>query len=213
MTRFAPRRFKAPALRYLWILLLVLACPFSTKAQDLRPWELNGGFSYMHLSTTGLPEKRNSFGAWGGTAYHVTRHFGLATEFAYQKNPSCSQNDIECLIEQLSQPLFITFSSIELLGGPRISSGGQKFDWFGHVMFGLARTRATIINQDTEEITITKSGARFATAYGAGMDWKVMDAFALRVFQVDYIPVRYSEETRHNIRIQVGVVVRLGGRR
>jgi hypothetical protein len=44
--------------------------------------------------------------------------------------------------------------------------------------------------------------------FGGGMDWNLSDRFAVRMFQVDYIPVKESPQWRHNMRLQFGVVLR-----
>jgi hypothetical protein len=195
------------------LLILTLCFPPPAPAQDSFPlWEANGGFSYQRLRAPGLPSSRNAIGGWGGFAWNPHRRFGLAAEFAGQKNPECAQNDIECIIEQITAPQFVTFSSLQFLGGPRVRSGGDTLDFFAHGQAGLARTRVTVIDLTTSERSEFRSGARLALAFGVGMDWNVADAFAIRAFQLDYIPVRHSADWRHNIRLQVGAVFRFGQR-
>jgi hypothetical protein len=196
---------------FVFLLALVLS-PQPAAAQDFHPWELNGGFAYQSLSAPGLPSRDDAVGGWGGLAYHLNRHFSLVAEFGYQKNPECAQNDIECIIGQLSQPLFVTYSGLQFLGGPRLSTRRDAaLDFFGHFLLGLARTRTTVIDLNTLERTETKSGARFALGLGGGMDWNLADMFAVRVVQVDYLPVWHQGEVRHSIRVQAGIVIRFGG--
>lgn len=207
-------RSRSHAFRLLALAVLLLF-PAATQAQfdDPHPkWEVNGGFSYQSLSAPGLPSRDDSLGGWGGFAWHSTRRLGLAVEFATQKNPECARNDIECIVDQLTRPQFITYSSFQLLGGPRIRTDrGGAVDFFGHGMVGLARTKVRVIDLTTGERSEFKSGARLALGFGGGMDWNVAPAFAIRVFQLDYIPVRHNPEWRHNIRVQVGLAVRFGG--
>ncbi len=193
--------------------LALLFMPPPAAAQDLHLWEINGGFAYQSLSAPGLPSRDDAIGGWGGMAYRLNQHFSLAAEFGFQKNPECAQNDIECIIGQLSQPFLVSYSGLQFLVGPRVSTRREAaLDFFGHFMVGLARTRATVIDLNTLERMETKSGARLALGTGGGMDWNVAEMFAVRVVQVDYQPVWHSGETRHSIRVQAGVVVRFGGK-
>ncbi len=191
---------------------VVLLVPGSATAQDFSRWEINGGFAYQSLSAPGMPFRDDAVGGWGGMAYHLTPHVSLAADLGFQKNPECAQNDIECIFRQFAQPFLVTYSSLQVLGGPRFSTRrAAALDFLGHFQLGLVRTRATVINLDTLEITTTKSGARFAMGIGGGIDWNVLPELAIRIVQVDYLPVWHSDAVRHNVRVRVGVAVRFGG--
>jgi hypothetical protein len=204
----AGRRVTAVALA-VFVFLLV---PDSVKAQDFARWEINGGFAYQSLSAPGMPFRDDAVGGWGGMAFHLTPHVSLTADLGFQKNPECAQNDIECIFRQFAQPFLVTYSSLQFLGGPRVSTRrAAALDFFGQFQVGLARTRATVINLDTLEVNTTKSGARFAMGIGGGIDWNVLPELAIRIVQVDYLPVWHSDAVRHSVRVRVGVAVRFGG--
>lgn len=200
---------------FILLALLAVLPAAAQQSSEYSKWEINTGLSYQRLSAPGLPANANSLGGWGGMAYHVTRHLSLAAEFAGQKKIGCSEGDVECVLEQVFGPLVQTYSSMELLGGPRISTRrGGTLDWFGHALFGVARTRVTITDRLTEQRTESRSGARFAMGFGTGMDVNVVpEQFAIRLFQIDYLPVQHAVDWRHNVRVHVGLVFRFGGRR
>ncbi|MCL6482238.1 MAG: outer membrane beta-barrel protein [Firmicutes bacterium] len=192
--------------------VVFLLVPDSVKAQDFARWEVNGGFAYQSLRAPGMPFRDDAVGGWGGMAFHLTPHVSLTADLGFQKNPECAQDDFECIIQQLAQPFLVTYSSLQFLGGPRVSTRrAAALDFFGQFQVGLVRTRATVINLDTLEVTTTKSGARFAMGLGGGMDWNVLPELAIRIVQVDYLPVWHSDAVRHSVRVRAGVVVRFGG--
>lgn len=204
-----PGRLIAAAAMAVFVLLLM---PHCVAAQEIPRWEINGGFAYQSLSAPGMPFRDDAVGGWGGVAYWLNPHVSLAAELGFQKNPECAPNDFECILEQFAQPLLVTYSSLQFLGGPRFSTRRDAaLDFFGHFQVGLARTRATVFNLDTLEVTETKSGARFAMGIGGGMDWNVLPALAIRIVQVDYLPVWHSGEVHHSVRVGAGVAVRFGG--
>ncbi len=191
---------------------VLLLMPHGLAAQEIPRWEINGGFAYQSLSAPGMPFRDDAVGGWGGVAYFLNSHVSLAAELGYQRNPECAQNDFECIFEQFAQPFFVTYSSLQFLGGPRFSTRRDAaLDFFGHFQVGLVRTRATVFNLETLEVTETKSGARFAMGVGGGIDWNVLPTLAIRIVQVDYLPVWHSGEVRHSVRVRAGVAVRFGG--
>ncbi|MEK7831876.1 MAG: hypothetical protein AAB401_12360, partial [Acidobacteriota bacterium] len=50
----------------------------------------------------------------------------------------------------------------------------------------------------------------FAMAIGGGLDAKVHDNLAIRLFQTDYVLTRFNDDSQHNFRLSTGLVLRLG---
>ena len=48
----------------------------------------------------------------------------------------------------------------------------------------------------------------FAMALGGGVDAKIKDKLAFRVFQADYVMTRIQSTNQHNARISTGIVLR-----
>lgn len=194
-------------------ILLLSVLPVSAQDERLVPrYEVGGGFAYASLSAPGLASRDDSWGIYGAFAVNPNRWFGVASEISYEDEPECAQDDFDCIFRKLTAPQLVKYSSVQWLSGPRFTKRGHNVDWFAHAMFGLARTKVTRFDFVAGTRTQVLSGARFAMGFGGGMDWNVAEQISIRVFQLDYIPVRIAPQWRHNIRVQVGVVVRFGGK-
>lgn len=191
---------------------LLLPLPLLAQGEPPFPrYEVGGGFAYTSLSAPGLVSRDDSVGAYGAFAVNVNRWFGLATEVSGQKEPECAQNDLECIFRKLTAPQLVRYSSVQWLSGPRLTRRGDRVDWFGHALFGLTRSKVTVLDFVAGTRTRVLSGPRFAMGFGGGMDWNVGPHLGIRLFQVDYIPVHIGAQWRHNIRVQAGAVIRFGG--
>ena len=172
--------------------------------------EVHGGIVYANLRLPGLSERRHS-GGWGTSVTgYVSRHFGFTGDFAGQYSPRCADNDVDCILRELFSTQIVRFSSHQFMGGPRVRFGGERWSGFGHALFGGIRHRVTLLDTSTGERTVVKPGPQFAMAYGGGLDWNVGENIGVRLFQMDYIPVRDEPMWSHNFRIQGGVVFRFG---
>ncbi len=195
--------------------LYPLLAPLPAQAQDdarVRRYEVGGGFGYASLSAPGLPSRDDSGGGYGAFAVNVNQWFAVASEVAYQTDPECAPADVDCILKQLSAPQLFQYSSLQWLSGPRLTKRGYNVDWFGHALFGLVRSSVTQFDFVAGTRTRVRSGPRFAMGFGGGADFNLGERVAIRLFQLDYIPVRIAPEWRHNLRVQAGVVVRFGGK-
>jgi hypothetical protein len=174
--------------------------------------EVYAGIAYSNLSLLGFATRRHGVGWGAGVTGYFTRNFGITGDFGGQYDPECPQNDIECFVELLRANEIHDYSAHQFLVGPRVRVPARQFDVFFQALFGGVRTHASILNTSSGIRTEIASGPHFAMAYGGGLDWNVGERFAIRLFQVDYIPVREDPGVwRHNVRIQGGVVFRFGG--
>lgn len=175
--------------------------------------EVYGGIAYANLNLPGLSDRRHA-GGWGtSVTANVTRHFGFTGDFAGQYKPQCAENDVDCIIRELFSTQLVRYSSYQFLGGPQVRFGGVRFSGFAHALFGGVRHRVRLLDTATGVETEIKPGPQFAMAYGGGLDWNLGEQLAVRLLQVDYIPVRESPSWKHNVRIQGGIVLRFGGRK
>jgi opacity protein-like surface antigen len=188
--------------KLLFVMALLLALPLMASAQDEAPKvEIFGGYSYLRLDDdfTGLDRDLNgfntsftsNFNSWFGVKGEFSAHYGDA-------NIAGVQTD---------------FNTFLFAVGPQVAYRGlERVTPFGHVLFGAARTDLKVGG-----IVGTVSNAGFALIVGGGLDLKVTDNVALRLFQADYVLTRVNNITsttstnnQSNFRASTGVVLRLG---
>jgi hypothetical protein len=114
-------------------------------------------------------------------AANLNRGFGFAAEFGVHKNDRSR-----------------VFSAYL---GPRISFRGEHVTFFLHALAG--GLKVTNLN-NSPGVTVGSLSA------GAGLDVNVSDNVAIRLFQVDYTPVRYRGEWINLYRGQTGITFKLG---
>lgn len=179
-------------MRKLFLLSAVLfLAALPTKAQSSYPGtEIFGGYSYVNaefvdrhaLHGFGVSFAGNLSEKWGFVA-ETSASFGKFTV----ANPVLGSVDVD-------------FNKYLFLFGPRYSKRSDAATAFAHVLVGGARTR--LENQD--------SGTGLALGIGGGVDINAGKNFAVRVFQLDYVPERSLGEWTNTFRAQVGVVFRFG---
>jgi hypothetical protein len=89
------------------------------------------------------------------------------------------------------------FTENNYLFGPRASFPVGRIRPFAEALFGVARVHGDEINPDNS----------FATAFGGGLDYKIIKLIAWRV-QGDYVQTRFYGTTQNNVRISTGIVLR-----
>jgi hypothetical protein len=192
----------------------LFAAAVSAQAQDSYPSvEVFGGFSYLNAD---FPNREGLYG-WGVSfAGNLTKNIGVVAEgsgnYGHVRIPSVQ-------IGPFNLPGFNIETSVHtFLVGPRFSLRGERWTGFGHVLIGGAKKSAftglVVSNGDDEDDDGRLSDPRligdtgFAMAVGGGIDLKASRHVAVRLFQVDYLPVRFNEEWTHNFRFQSGIVFR-----
>lgn len=181
-------------------MLLVAAIP--AHAQDTYPAaEIFGGYSYLSVDTgAGLDgdlsdffDNREGFHGVGfSVAGNLSRNFGIVGDFSYnRKKIDLGVGDIK-----LNEFIF--------LFGPRVYARGGSVTGFAHALVGGVRSKTT-----SDDFGNFGSSTNFAMGFGGGVDVNVTDSIGIRVFQLDYIPVRAEGEWFHNLRAQAGITFRL----
>jgi hypothetical protein len=188
---------------------ILLIAELSGNAQDCNCSKVDvfGGYSYLSASpkTDRLPPNITDFNSRIGqhgysinAAFNLKKWLGIVADFGR----NTADKEIASATTDTSTTLF--------LFGPRFSSHSEGVTYFGQALVGGAKRRA--------ESTVFKvSGNDFALALGGGIDLHASRYFAMRLFQIDYLPTRGGDNTpgigtrwSQNYRAQVGFVVKLG---
>ncbi|MCG3162751.1 MAG: hypothetical protein JMDDDDMK_04081 [Acidobacteria bacterium] len=177
------------------IAALALALPLIAQAQDAPSTEIFGGYSYLRgddgSDGVDLHGWNASFNQnivkWAGIKADFSGHYGGFTI-------------VPGLGSDLSAHLFLI--------GPQFTiRKSERLQPFAHVLLGIARTDITYFDVTGR---ITARDSAFALAVGGGLDVKVTDHLAVRLFQTDYVLTRFDDDNQHNFRASTGLVLRLG---
>ena len=195
--------------KFILPLAVLFLAAIPAKAQDEYPTvEIFGGYSYLSVDVGADFEDddfdiddRESFHGFGiSVAGNVSKNFGIVGDFSYNRK---GIEDIVGFDANANITLF--------LFGPRFTARGDKVDGFVHALIGGARQRITV---DVPGDNVNVSETDLALGFGGGVDVKASDMFAVRLFQLDYIPIRGEDpftgdkQWSHNFRFQIGAVVR-----
>lgn len=196
------------SLLFLLTLLCALPCAAQTAAGDDRRPEFFVGYS--NLQAEGLPERNTTTGSFSDDLFgertglhginvaatgYLTPRFGLTGDFSYNARDrnftpaGGGEGDIDTRV-------------INVLGGPQVRFPNQtRSTPFLRALFGVANTRFNVSSstQPAGGGNITNSfstnATDFAMALGGGLDVRVGERVALRVFQIEYNPVFLRERS------------------
>lgn len=192
----------------LMVAAIGLLVSVAAQAQDTYPRvEVFGGYSYFSADVEFdnpfddddddfFDQREGLHGVGFSVAGNFHPNVGIVGDFSYHKR-------------EIEVPFGddIDFSTFSFLFGPRFTARGDRVEGFAHALFGGVRRKAEFFDGDTD----------FAMGFGVGMDIKATESFAVRLFQVDYIPVRtrnpftLDREWEDNVRFQIGLTYRWGG--
>jgi hypothetical protein len=176
------------------LLALVSIFGLSAKAQELPKIDAFVGYSYLRANpaTSGI----GGFNLNGGSAsvsYNLRDWLsGVADVGGYQVGKINGVNVDNHVITYMFGPRFTYRKS-------------RRISPFAQVLFGAARTGSGVF-------ATSKSNTAFASAFGAGVDWKVRDRFSIRPLQFDYLLTHFPEvangnnQTQNNLRVSTGIV-------
>lgn len=91
------------------------------------------------------------------------------------------------------------------LFGPRASFSVGRFRPFAHVLLGGANLKESV--SAPAGFSFSSPGTTFATAFGGGLDYKLIKGIAWRV-QADDLRTGFSNASQHNLRFTTGIVLR-----
>jgi opacity protein-like surface antigen len=155
-------------------------------SQDLSKAEVFGGYSWAG----------GNFHGWNSSVTaNVTKRLGIVADFSGHYG------------EELEGPIVVKENAHSALFGPRFSFGGKRATPFVYGLVGLTRFHqsATISGQRFSE-----SDSGFSSAVGGGLDVRVNDRLAIRVFQIDYFRPTFFGEAHNRGRLAFGVVLHFG---
>lgn len=127
---------------------------------------------------------------WVGIVADLSRHYGSEdfTRVCNINPPACSPG---------RATVNATVSSV--MFGPRVSVPIGRFTPFAHALLGISHIR--------DSGAASNSDTAFATAVGAGLDYKLIKGLAWR-FQGDELHTRFFGGTQDHFRFSTGIVLR-----
>jgi opacity protein-like surface antigen len=196
--------------KFILPLAVLFLAAIPAHAQDEYPSvEIFGGYSYLSVDVGAdfddddfdFDEREGFHGFGVSIAGNISSSFGVVGDFSYNRKDI---SDLTGLDSNANVSLF--------LFGPRFTARGDTVDGFVHALVGVARQRVEV-DLPGENFDISEND--LALGFGGGVDIKASDRFAIRLFQLDYIPIRSEDpfefdEKRwtHNFRFQIGAVFR-----
>jgi hypothetical protein len=93
-------------------------------------------------------------------------------------------------------------SLVTLVLGPTVKARNRKLAPYAHLLIGVSRLAAR-----NQQLKFDKSKAGLAVIAGGGVDWRLSERFAVRVFQVDFVGTRALGSTVNNARVGAGLVI------
>lgn len=185
-------------------LAVILAAAIPTQAQEDYPKaEIYAGYAIFNSGQFPDRENLNAPGFGASIAGNLTKNFGLVAEVSGHYGQVTLLN---LPVPGVTVPEFDT-DVYTYLFGPRVSARSTGFVVFGHALFGGARTKVERFESSTD----------FAMAIGGGVDVNLSKRIAVRLAQVDYLPIKSdttvfrNDDWSNNVRFQIGVVFRIGG--
>jgi len=163
---------------------------------------------YSNLQAQGLPDKNSLTGIFGSDFFnnrttlhgfgsevsgYLTDNFGLTGSFSFNENNR--SNDFFLGTDSLKTDIFY------FMGGPTLRLGhSSRFEPFVRFLAGAAHTRFDVSAQpiaflSDSNVSFKTNTTDFALGAGGGLDWRVADKLKVRLFQVDYAPVFFSDQS------------------
>jgi opacity protein-like surface antigen len=180
------------------LIVLFLLSTASLFAQSERKPELF--FGYSNLQAQGLADSNGFFNnraTLHGFDTAVTPffgdRFGITGDFSFNENGQTS--NFSNGSDSVKTDVFY------FMGGPTVNLGNSgRLQPFARFLAGGAHTRFNVSSERTafggNVSTTFKTGTTdFALGIGGGLDWRLNDAFKVRLFQFDYVPVFLSNQS------------------
>jgi opacity protein-like surface antigen len=189
---------------------VLLAMSFPAYAQTTASKiELAGTYAYLRTNINGpggYSEGLQTNGGTGSVAFNVNNSWGIVAELGgYNSSTVSSAGGKD-----------ISFASY--LFGPRYSV--RKWDtvtpYLQTLFGGVKGNNALTVGANNLTGQFQSDKNAFAWTIGGGMDAKVTDHLAVRVFQAEYFMTRWNSgggsNQQNNFRIETGLVLRFGKR-
>jgi outer membrane immunogenic protein len=172
----------------LWFVLLAAG---AVRAQEGRGFEIAGNYQYVRVNPGSGASAINCQGGSGSGAAYLNSWFGVVGEFG------------ACKVTGL--PSGASSHEMDYLFGPRayFHSHGRVYP-FVQGLFGGERFSAGVTGVGSA------STNAFAAALGGGADVTLTRHVSLRALQVDYLYTHFGGASQNNLRLQSGIVWRIG---
>jgi hypothetical protein len=220
---------KKSAVLFASVLVAVLCGTTAMGQDDYRRFEVYGGYSHNRvdvgpvedfdpgddLEFDDIFDEREGFNGFNASATgNFSRYVGAKFDYSYhQKSFGFGGGDNT------------TIRLHNILGGLQVKDNSTEATWkpFAHALVGVGRTSADLTELDNDLEDFSDTG--FAAAIGGGLDVRVSPRIDIRIFQIDYNPMRFDftdfgatgipgtptptgdlKRTLHNFRIGIGIV-------
>ena len=168
--------------------------------------ELFAGYSYLRFNprVNGTSQTFDNHGGTASIAGNINNWFGVVADFGFYK----VSGDLQPGSSGTAQTY---------LFGPRFSHRGERWTPFASALFGAARMSvdsSTPITGSSNFFNNTVHQNAFASAFGAGFDYKLTKHVAWRVVQAEYLITKFkdgNDNFQNNLRLASGLVFRFGG--
>ncbi len=170
----------------MWLVALVPFLTLPAMAQELPLVEVFGGYSYQRADINRTDLALNGWTT--SVSQNVNNWFGgVLSVSGYYAHPSGTRVNVHSF---MYGPLF-TYRRT------------KTFTPFAQFQLGVVRGSKGFLG-------ISQSDTDFGIAAGGGLDVRVNDMVAIRVFQVDYLSTPFLGLREDNLRLSAGIVLRLG---
>jgi outer membrane immunogenic protein len=169
----------------------ILMAAGSARAQEGRGFEISGNYQYVRVNPGGGASGINCQGGSGSGAAYLNTWLGVVGEFG------------ACKVTGL--PSGVSSHEMDYLFGPRayFHAHGRVYP-FVQALFGGERFSAGVTGAGSA------STNAFAAALGGGADVTLTRHVSLRALQVDYLYTHFGGASQNNLRLQSGIVWRIG---
>lgn len=207
---------------------VALLCASAVVGQDRRRFELFAGYSHNRvdvgpvedsdpgddLELDDIFDEREGFNGFNVSVVgNFHRYLGAKFDYSYH------QKSFDFGADNTSVRLH------NILGGIQVKNNESEgtLKPFAHALVGVGRTSADLSEFDNRLFDFDDAG--FSAAIGGGLDIRVANRVDVRLFQIDYNPMRFDfsdfgttgipgtptptgdrKRTLHNFRIGIGIV-------
>ena len=208
---------------------VALLCASAVAGQDRRRFELFAGYSHNRvdvgpvedsdpgddLELDDIFDEREGFNGFNVSVVgNFSRYLGAKFDYSYhQKSFDFGPDNTTVRLHNI-------------LGGIQVKDNETEgtLKPFAHALVGVGRTSADLSEFDNTLVDFDDAG--FAAAIGGGLDVRITERVDVRLFQIDYNPMRFDfrdfgaigvpgtptptgdrKRTLHNFRIGIGIVL------
>jgi hypothetical protein len=179
--------------------------PAGLDAPPTQPdlFEASLGFNYIYLSDA-YPETRNLYGLEASLFVNATSWLAAGGEFM----ADFGSHSIPYFF---GRTLDIDSTRVVYVFGPRVTVWHDpKFRVFLEALGGGVHAAAKVSTQSPFAFSRTATADGFATALGAGFDWRLAPHLSWRVVQADYLGTDLSGQWQTDFRASTSIVYSFG---